>query len=96
MGGDVWQPKRYETEGQPEKVGKYECFSFWNEVQGKHQVHDVKSGGLLGDGPTRSAALEKARKNVRITPDLDDQMKKVSLMDLETVERAWALKAGSA
>jgi hypothetical protein len=95
MGGNVWQPKRYRTEGKPEKVGKYECFSFWNELQSRYQVHDVKSGGLLGDGPTLAAALEIAAKNVRTTPDLDEQMKKINLMNLDTVERAWALEACS-
>ena len=95
MGGDVWQPVRYETDGSPVKVKKYSCFVFFNELQGEYQVHDKKSGGLIGHGRTKGAALALARENVETTPDLDEQMAKISLMSCKVVEREWALRVGS-
>lgn len=51
--------------------------------------------GSTVPGKTVIEAVKLAEKNIKTTPDLDEQMAKVSLMSCETVEREWALRIGS-
>src|SRR3990172_3512348 len=95
MGGDVWQPRRYETEGTPVRVGKYRCFTFFNDVSKKHHVHDQKTGGLLGEGRTVEEAVATAKKNIAETPDLDAQMRSAgSVEGPKVITKDEALRRG--
>jgi len=40
----------------------------------KWRVHELKTGGLLGEGQTREDAIYDANHNIKTTPDLKEQV----------------------
>ncbi len=77
MGGDVWQKRRYEVVGEvSDPIDGYETFA-WSNQSGDWQVHETKTGGLLGKGETLHEAWSDAKKNVRETPDFAEQAKQL-------------------
>lgn len=67
-------PKRFKVLGKPIKVGKYPSFVTFDPVARDYKIYHIKSGGLLGSGKSLPGATACAKKNIKITPDLDAQM----------------------
>jgi hypothetical protein len=79
MGGSVWQWRRYKV-GHAESVTliqEFQAFVFLDEQSKIWNVHEKTTGGLLGEGDTKEAAVFQANKNIEDTPDLKEQMEKL-------------------
>lgn len=95
MGGQTWQPRRYEVAAEPEKIGSFKCFVWLNDVSMKFHVNEVTTGGLLADASSREAAIDLARSNIAMTPDLRAQMARFGdVMNHPEVPKDEALKRG--
>lgn len=79
MGGDVWQARKYKVEKVDEvlNLDGLEVFVWKCPISSKWKVNEVTTGGLLGDGNSKKAALKKAISNIEETPDLKEQIKKI-------------------
>lgn len=78
FGGSVWEDHAYPVEEfSIINIGKFECFVFSSGPK-NWSVHEKVSGGLFGSGTTKMKAIGMARKNVKSTPDLHSQVKKLT------------------
>jgi hypothetical protein len=94
MGGSVWRDVRYEVEGDPITLPrKIKGHVSRNAAAKKWVVHELTTGGFLGDGKTKKDAIECAKNNISITPDLEQQIAKMSdLMGLPETTTQEALR----
>lgn len=75
MGGNVWQWRRFEVESEPvDLVDGFKGFAFYCELTKEWRVHELTTGGLLGEGPNQIEAVHTANTNIKETPDLREQM----------------------
>lgn len=75
FGGDLHPIRAFELEGEPIRCAGFDCYlTLFND---RFRVYEKKTGGLLGDGPSEGSAKQCARRNVKITPDLKKQMKRM-------------------
>lgn len=75
MGGSVWHWKRFEVEADDvDLVKKFKGFVFYCPVTEQYRVHEATTGGLLGEGDMYATAVADANHNIKITPDLREQM----------------------
>lgn len=93
MGGNVWQWRRFGVESeQVELVDGFTGFVFYDELTKEWRVHELTTGGLIGEGPNRLDAIHKANTNIKETPDLREQMKSLGdTTQFPVVEAADAL-----
>lgn len=78
MGGSVWHFVRFKVDGEKVKLTKkFKGFVYQCDLTQEYRVHELKSGGLLGHGTTVETAIKQANKNIKITPDLADQIAKL-------------------
>jgi hypothetical protein len=80
MGGDIWQWRRYPVESakKVDLIHGFQGFVFFDEAHTKTwNVHHVETGGLLGEASTELEAVYEANNNIKTTPDLKEQMKKL-------------------
>lgn len=63
--------------------GKKTIINAWCARRGKvFSIFEERTGGFLGEGRSREAAVKKAQSNLDITPDFLDQLSKLKDIDL--------------
>lgn len=94
MGGSVWEHKRYRLSGTEVRVWGHQ--GYVSKVGREYEVFEGVSGGLIGKGKTKSAAVKDAVHNIRITPTLKRQIEDLgsvnSLQEVPTEEALRRLK----
>ena len=75
MGGSVWPEKKYKVTAEPVKVGKVDCFIFFDEkFSKKWSLHEATTGGCLKDGPDREKLIAEVKALLADTPDFAAQV----------------------
>ena len=94
MGGNVWQWRRFEIDAEDvELVKGFKGFVFYDDLTREYRVHEITTGGLLGEGKLRDEAVATANKNIEETPDLKNQMANLGdTSNFQVVEAADALR----
>ncbi len=92
MGGDVWQFRRFKVEAEDcELIKGFK--GFVAKHKRRYTVYELATGGKLGEGHTRQAAIFDANKNIEETPDLKEQIQKLgdtSRFEEVSVEEAYS------
>ena len=74
-----WTWKRYEVEAEEVKLIKgIKGFIFLCPKTQLWKVHEIKSGGWLGEGKERNRAIAFAIRSIESTPDLKKQIKELA------------------
>lgn len=77
MGGSVWQWRRFEVEAEEVYlINKIKGFVF-QQSETQWNVYELSTGGFLGVGASRADAIKAAKHNIKITPNLKEQIAKL-------------------
>jgi len=76
MGGNAWQFRRFKVpNAEPvDFTTGHKGFVYEDKRRDKWIVHELATGGWMGDGETKEEAILVANKNFDETPDINEQI----------------------